>query len=193
VQVAVNTATAALESHITTNSQDIINLRNVIGTNLTNTLDLLNSKLNKSGGVVTGDLEINGDLTLDGNLTLSTNLGMQFKRITQLGLPTQPNDAVNKSYADLHLLTSGGTMTGDLNMQGNALTNVGNPVQLHHAVNKQYLDNMFSDNLRNALTAAVAGTATEAYVDDAEEALNTRIDNVSQRVAALERILESRR
>jgi hypothetical protein len=88
-------------------------------------------------------------------------------------------------------------MTGDINVNGNTISNLPNPIYGHNAVNKQYVDTIVSDTIRNALTAstavATAGTATEAYVDDAEEALNTRIDNISQRVAALERMRENSR
>ena len=86
-----------------------------VGDTLANFGNLLdNIKLDKSGGTLTGDLD------LDGN------------KITSVGEPTENEDAATKGYADRfanHLNTTkvnkiGDTMTGSLNMGQEKITNL---------------------------------------------------------------------
>lgn len=63
--------------------------------------------LPKSGGTMTGDLNMGG------------------KKITTVAAPTESTDVVNKEYADKMLPKSGGAMTGHINMNKNAISNCG--------------------------------------------------------------------
>jgi hypothetical protein len=141
--------------------------------------------LDKSGGVVTGNLDVEGDLILHRPLDLLNH------KIINLGMPTLPTDAVNKGYSDLNLLSSGGIMTGELSMGNNNITNLSEPTDLHHAATKRYVDTIVSDTVRAALTASQAAsrqsTPTFEYVDSLEDTLQNRIDQIYARVAALER------
>ncbi len=57
-----------------------------------------------------GGSTLAGTTTLTGTISLSTGLG----RITVIDAPSLATDVVNKSYADLKLALTGGTMTGPL-------------------------------------------------------------------------------
>ena len=104
-----------------------------VGDTLANFGNLLdNIKLDKSGGTLTGDLD------LDGN------------KITGVGEPTENEDAATKGYADRfanHLNTTkidktGDTMTGSLNMGQEKITNLGEPTENRDAATKKYVDRL---------------------------------------------------
>jgi len=58
-------------------------------------------------------------------LTMSIPIAMGTNKITGLGDPVDAQDAATKTYSDLHLLLSGGTMAGDINMGGHSITSSG--------------------------------------------------------------------
>ena len=79
-------------------------------------------------------VNISGD-TMTGNLSLGGNM------ITDLGTPTNPNDAISLTYADnTYLMLAGGTLTGNISMSNNYITNLLDPVNNQDAATKQYVD-----------------------------------------------------
>jgi polyhydroxyalkanoate synthesis regulator phasin len=76
------------------------------------------------------------------------------------------------------------------------VTHLPEPTALHHAATKRYVDTVVSDTVRTALSAAQSAadqtTATKSYVDDAEEALSERIEELQRQVAALAQAVERR-
>jgi hypothetical protein len=179
----------SLSDHTTATTQGMSTLRTTIASNTTSVNNLLTTKLDKSGGVVTGPL------TLEGDLALNRPLNMRNQKITNLGLPTSSTDAVNKEYSDLNLARSGGNMTGDISMDNtHTVTHLPEPTALHHAATKSYVDTVVSDTIRAAVSAAQSAadqtTATKSYVDDAEEALSERIADLQRQVAALTQVVE---
>jgi hypothetical protein len=191
----LNTEISAVNSRVTTIAgdftQSLSDHTTTIASNTASVNNLISTKLDKSGGVVTGDLALNGDLIL------SRPLNMRTSKITNVGMPTLPTDAVNKEYSDLNLLVSGGIMSGDISMDNiHTVTHLPEPTALHHAATKRYVDTVVSDTVRTALSAAQSAadqtTATKSYVDDAEEALSERIEELQRQVAALAQAVERR-
>ena len=84
-------------------------------------------------GVVVEGLPVQGDINMNG-----------FK-ITSVGDPTDPQDAMTLSYANTNYVNvSGDTMTGDLDMDGNYITDVALPVNGTDVANKSYVDSLTS-------------------------------------------------
>lgn len=124
--------------------------------------------LNSSGDTMTGDLNMGGN------------------RITNLATPTVGTDAVTKTYADLKLSKTGGTMTGPLVMSSaigsapidmgstNKIINLDDAVNAMDALNLRTADgryvNINGDTMTgplslNADPTQVAHAATKRYVD----------------------------
>lgn len=61
----------------------------------------------------------------DGQTTILNNIPFNSKRITSLADPTEPQDAATKTYADLMLPLTGGTITGNLDVTGSIGAGVG--------------------------------------------------------------------
>ena len=78
--------------------------------------------LGLNGGTMEGPLHMNGQV-LDG-----------------LNDPTEPDEAVRKSYADKKLALAGGTMEGPLHMNGQVLDGLNDPTEPDEAVRKSYAD-----------------------------------------------------
>lgn len=79
--------------------------------------------LSQSGGIVSGNLNMNGN------------------SIINLAAPANAGDAVNKAYSDTFLLKSGGTLTGDVNVGNHVLSNLASPPTNNlDAVPKNYVD-----------------------------------------------------
>lgn len=121
----------------------------------------VDTKLNISGGTMTGNINMNGKridnpvLASDTPIQLSdgaTGTGM----ITNLSTPTNDSDAVNKSYVDTAtdalsdridtisgevsgdvLLKTGGEMTGDIEMTGSSVINFYDPEATNAAMQKR--------------------------------------------------------
>ena len=80
------------------------------------------SALPKSGGTMTGAINMNG------------------QSISGLNDPTEATQAARKAYVDLMLPKSGGTMTGSITMGGNKMTGLGTPTATGDAATKEYVD-----------------------------------------------------
>ena len=74
----------------------------------------VNDKLDKSGGNVFGDVDINGNLDIDGILDMNGN------KISNVATPTQNNDGVNKAYVDNKLLLTSGDIVYTDSINGNS-------------------------------------------------------------------------
>jgi hypothetical protein len=94
----------------------------------------LDAKLDKSGGTVTGEIDVNQN------------------RILNVGNPQETSDAINKKYVDdrfaisrrnlqLKVNKAGDVMNGDLNMGGFRVVNLNEPVAQQDAASKRYVDN----------------------------------------------------
>ena len=82
----------------------------------------INDKLPKTGGDMTGAINMNG------------------KPLRGLNAPTDDTEAAPKSYVDKMLPKSGGAMTGPIAMGGNKITDLGNPENDADAASKGYVD-----------------------------------------------------
>ena len=70
----------------------------------------LSSKLNTSGGTITGNLQVNGTTTLSGQLTANAGISLNNSRITNLATPVSNSDGATKQYVD-NVVGSGTTPT----------------------------------------------------------------------------------
>jgi hypothetical protein len=75
---------------------------------------------------------------------MTGDIGMNFNKITSLGMPVDLSDAVNKTYVDnllgFKVSTFGGTMTGNLAMGDKKITGLGFPTNSEDATNRNYVD-----------------------------------------------------
>lgn len=98
---------------------------------------LLQTKVNKSGDILEGELNMNNN------------------KITNVACPSDNLDAVNKNYVDnkigesenditemlkMKVNKSGDTIRGTIDMNHNRILNLGNPLDDKEAVNKNYVD-----------------------------------------------------
>ena len=103
---------------------------NLTSTNVQGAIDELDSKkLDKSGGTMTGGLNMGGNI------------------LNNLPTPTANNHATRKDYVDtadnLRVSKTGGTMSGNLNMgTTNRVTQLQDPVNNLDAANKRYADSV---------------------------------------------------
>lgn len=74
------------------------------------------------------------------SFTPSQDLSMASYKITNLGTPTSGTDAATKTYADLMLPLTGGTMSGVIAMGTNKITGLDTPTADADAANKGYVD-----------------------------------------------------
>lgn len=111
--------------------------------------DELNTKLNTTGGTLTGPLAMSG------------------QKITGIGNGTDSGDVVNKGQLDTKLNLAGGTLTGALAMSGQKITGIGNGTDSGDAVNKGQLDaklNLSGGTLTGTLTTrAITPSTHDAY------------------------------
>lgn len=110
--------------------------------------DGLNTKFNNTGGVGTF-------LPLLGGTMLGAIVMGGFK-ITDLGTPTDPADAVTKTYADLMLPLAGGIMSGIINMNSHKITNLTDPSSAQDAATKAYVDSTGSGTVSPGLINQLA-------------------------------------
>src|SRR5882757_3249455 len=130
-------------NHIPNSDEELVN-KKYIDSLTPSTLDVIsiNSKVNKSGDTMTG------------------NLNMGNNRISSSYVPTDDNDLVNKKHFDaliahrlddndlriiyntlsLKVAKSGDTMTGNLNMGYNKITSQYTPSNEYDLINKKYLN-----------------------------------------------------
>jgi len=86
--------------------------------------------------------------------TISGTVDMNSNRILNVGSPSQPGDAINKTYADTHITDYSNphgvslekarqvynTVSGSVDMGSNKILNVGDPTLDGDAINKLYAD-----------------------------------------------------
>jgi hypothetical protein len=72
--------------------------------------------------------------------TPTQDLSMATFKLTNLGTPTSGTDAATKTYADLMLPKTGGTMSGAIAMGTNKITGLDTPTADSDAANKGYVD-----------------------------------------------------
>jgi len=100
--------------------------------------------------------------------TPSQDLSMATYKITSLGTPTAGTDAATKTYADLMLPKTGGTMSGAIAMGTNKITGLDTPTADADAANKGYVDGVaqgldIKASCRVATT--VAGTLATSFAN----------------------------
>jgi hypothetical protein len=72
----------------------------------------------------------------------ASDLPMNNFKLTGLGTPVSGTDAATKTYADLKLALTGGTMSGAIAMGTNKITGLGTPTADADAANKGYVDSV---------------------------------------------------
>jgi len=135
-------------------------------------------------------------LLISGEITAPVDVGNQ--KITNLGLATDPNDAVSVAYLNANILTlGGGTLTGDLaTTPGHYFISPELPVLGNHVTNKTYVDAVDAalQNSINLSHSTLSGQITTlqntdtilsnqiAVLDNnmiiADQALSARIDAI---------------
>ncbi len=82
--------------------------------------------------------DINNRLNKDGSVTSTANQNAGGFKLTNLGTPTVGTDAVTKTYADLKLALTGGTMSGAIAMGTNKIAGLGDPSAAQDAMTLTY-------------------------------------------------------
>ena len=106
-----------------------------ISESISNIEENLDNYLQKSGGSMSGNIDMNGN------------------SLSNLADPSKDTDAVTKKYVDdavavagedKYLSNTGGTITGDIDMSEHSVKNLADPVENGDAVNKKYFDEQLS-------------------------------------------------
>jgi len=100
--------------------------------------------------------------------TPTQDLSMATYKLTNLGTPTSGTDAVTKTYADLKLALTGGTMSGAIAMGTSKITGLGTPTADTDAANKGYVDSVAQglDTKASVVAAtATAGTLATSFAN----------------------------
>jgi hypothetical protein len=100
--------------------------------------------------------------------TPTQDLSMATYKLTNLGTPTAGTDAVTKTYADLKLALTGGTMSGAIAMGTSKITGLGDPTAAQDAATKAYVDSVAQGlNVKASVIAATTanGTLASAYAN----------------------------
>jgi len=122
-------------------------------TTVTNSLA---TKLNLSGGTMTGDI------------TLGAN------KATSTATPTTDDTLTRKGYVDTQDATklnlSGGTMTGDITMGANIVTSTATPATDDTLTRKGYVDSILGSATDAAISAAAAATSASNAATSASNA-----------------------
>jgi hypothetical protein len=99
-----------------------------VDTTVIATVASLNSKLNTTGGSVTGNIDMNNN------------------SIVNVSTPLTSTSVTNKQYVDdadaFKLSKAGDTMSGNLDMGSNLISNISTPVSGNDAANKTYVDDV---------------------------------------------------
>jgi hypothetical protein len=100
--------------------------------------------------------------------TPTQDLSMATFKLTNLGTPTAGTDAVTKTYADLKLALTGGTMSGAIAMGTSKITGLGTPTADADAATKAYVDSVAQGlDVKASVHVAttVNGTLATAYAN----------------------------
>ena len=163
----------------------------------------LGTKLNTSGGTMTGDITLGANkatstatpatddtLTRKGyvdtqdalklNLTggtMSGAIAMGTAKITGLGDPTAAQDASTKTYTDTQrdtrLALSGGTMTGAIDMGAQKITTTYTPTNNADLTTKTYVDGILGSSTAAATSATAAASSATAAATSETNAGNS--------------------
>lgn len=88
--------------------------------------------------------------------TLFGELNMSNNKITQVGLPTDPGDAVPLGFADARYLNvSGDSMAGTLDMSNNRISNLADPLFPSDAISAAYADLIYMKYSGGTLTGDI--------------------------------------
>lgn len=141
----------------------------------------VNTKVSKSGDIMTGSLNFNGNTAV--NPVLESNSGIKVQssssgaagKVTNLAAPSADSDAANKKYVDdgikqvkqeisgelggEYLALTGGDMTGDINMTGNSVVKFYDPIAAR-ARAKNLTDQMVKGSVYNDADAMVVKSET---------------------------------
>lgn len=153
-----------LQNQITTNAFNI-------GTNDTDILNLQNTKVNKSGDTMTGNLILSG----------AELVGLS-NRISSSYVPVANDDLCNKLYVDTtvaggsFLPLTGGTLTGNLVMSG------GDILASSNKVTSSYIP-LANDDLCNKLYVDTADTAIQSQVTNNTTNVGTALDRTQNLTA----------
>lgn len=112
----------------------------------------------KLGGTGTGSWQfvlpfgpIAGVILANGTIAFTGNQDMGGFKLTGLGAPTNPNDAVRKAYADLMVRADGTTaLTGPWSAGNQVISNLADPVNRQDVASRNYVDQnmMWADYTR---------------------------------------------
>ena len=141
-------------------------LRVTPGTTLSNWNELLtpiDSVLSVDGA--TGAVDLTGVYLNKTTGVLAGNLNANTHKVTNLGTPTSNADAATKAYADTKLPLAGGTMSGAIAMGTNKITGLGTPTTTGDAATKEYVD-VVAGSATAAAASAAAAAATYDNFDD---------------------------
>lgn len=139
---------------------------------ITQLVTLLNSNIQITEAQVTGLVaDLASKLNLSGG-TMSGVIDMNSHKITNVTDPTAAQDAATKFYVDdtvgNYLPLSGGTMTGAVNMNNFKITNLGLCTNSGDAANKGYVDSVATGlNIQAACYAATTANLTATYANGA--------------------------
>ena len=133
------------------------------GFNLTSdgNYDMTNKKLTKvAKGTDTNDAvikqQLDTKLSLSGGL-MTGNLDMNSKRIYNVAQPNGDNQPATKIWSENKFLDkSSGVMAGPLNMSNNRITNVGNPTSGKDGVSRDYSDGRYVKKSGDTMTGALS-------------------------------------
>lgn len=119
--------------------------------------------------------------------TMSGAIAMGTNKITNLGNPTNAQDAATKSYVDTadatKLSLTGGTMSGAIAMGTNKITGLGDPTSNQDAATKVYVDGILGSATSAAASAAAAATSASNAATSASNA-STSATNAANSASA---------
>jgi hypothetical protein len=96
---------------------------------------------------------------------------MATYKLTNLGTPTSGTDAATKTYADLMLPKTGGTMSGAIAMGTNKITGLDTPTADADAANKGYVDSVAQGLDVKASVRVATATVLDAFTSTATNVL----------------------
>lgn len=110
-----------------------------------------------SGMIYAAKLELNNYLRKDDSFSRTGNLNMNHKKITNLKITTNANDAATKQYADSHFFYRDGRemMTSKLDMNNRKVINPAQATSNSDGVNKKYVDDALGQKANSTTVAQI--------------------------------------